>query len=959
MADNIVLSNIYFNSQKKPIILNNYLDPDYNFFNDSQVIKNTSPIYYNPNSKIIDKGMEDNSFSMLHINIRSIQKNFESLKQFFHKIDIRFQVTCLSETWCNDVSIENNFNCQLPNYKVIHQVRALNKEGGGLCIYIKNSILFKRKPQLSSTTNDYESLCVEIINKTLRNTVIHALYRPPSGSIKAFENHIKKYDKNKNIKNFFNTIFQNSYIPLINKPTQVTRESATSLDQIITNDFVNIKIRTSIFKSDISDHFPIFILSQKCIDYNVLSDRKKLITTRNTNITKKHVYLTGDYNINLLNHSSNVNVQYFLNTLTQHDIIPKISKSTRITNTSSTLLDNIFTNNIHNCLLESGIIKTDITDHFPIFLITNNITDNYSALKSTIQMRQINENSLLHFRNRLIGTLYHNNHKRHSPIDSYHQSTLPSTIEEISLNSDLDKLRAKYPKNISLAFLNINSIRNKFSDIVTYINKTVDILILGETKDSLTDCINNSILDGTFPSFLKIADVLPCLKKNDPTDKANYRRISILPALSKVFEMIVYEQILLFMEPKFDKLLCGFCRGYSTQHTLIFLLNKWHECINNGGIVGTLLMDLSKAYDFIPHDLLIAKLEAYGFSKESLKFFILYISGRKQRVRIGPSVSNWVDILSGVPQGSILGPILFNIFINDIFFFFKDTELCNFADDNTLYACDYSLEKVIFRLQKEATNTIAWFKFNSMVANPDKFQLLLVGLKNTKNQYLKNTTVFASDRVKLLGVTIDKNLNFGEHIKYLCSKANGKCFALSRIRKLKDDPTIKREVSLQGYFRKLKKLKCFEKDFYNKIYPVGSQTARIYTLPKMHKLSKDSSLPSFRPIISTIGTYNYKLAKHLSDLLTPYLPKHFTTFDSFSFVEDLKQVEVTNKFIVSFDVENLFTNIPPNETINIATELFFKDETRSKYFLKLISKNYFKFQRQVLIPYLMENFMIN
>ncbi|XP_047137455.1 uncharacterized protein LOC124813957 [Hydra vulgaris] len=118
--------------------------------------------------------------------------------------------------------------------------------------------------------------------------------------------------------------------------------------------------------------------------------------------------------------------------------------------------------------------------------------------------------------------------------------------------------------------------------------------ILGILGDSLSDCINNSILDGTFPSFLKMADVLPCLKKNDPTDKANYRPISILPALS-----------------------------------------KWHEChllINNGSIVGTLLMDLSKAYDFIPHDLLIAKLEAYGFFKESLKVLISYISGRKQRI---------------------------------------------------------------------------------------------------------------------------------------------------------------------------------------------------------------------------------------------------------------------------------------------------------------------------------------
>ncbi|XP_065678103.1 uncharacterized protein LOC136093110 [Hydra vulgaris] len=160
---------------------------------------------------------------------------------------------------------------------------------------------------------------------------------------------------------------------------------------------------------------------------------------------------------------------------------------------------------------------------------------------------------------------------------------------------------------------------------------------------------------------------------------------------------------------------------------------------------------------------------------------------------------------------------------------------------------------------------------------------------------------------------------------------------------LKDDPTIKREVSLQGYLRKLKKLKCFEKDVYNKIYPVGSQPARVYALPKIHKLSKDSSPPSFRLTVSTIGTYNYKLAKHLSDLLSPYLQKHYTTFDSFSFVEDLKQVDVINKFIVSYNVESLFTNISLNETINIATELFFKDENRLKYF----SKTHFKKLLQV------------
>ncbi|XP_065658976.1 uncharacterized protein LOC136083502 [Hydra vulgaris] len=180
----------------------------------------------------------------------------------------------------------------------------------------------------------------------------------------------------------------------------------------------------------------------------------------------------------------------------------------------------------------------------------------------------------------------------------------------------------------------------------------------------------------------------------------------------------------------------------------------------------------------------------------------------------------------------------------------------------------------------------------------------------------------------------------------------------TKFKELKEDPTIKREISLQGYLRKLYELKCFEKDIYTKIYPVGSQPARIYALPKMHKVSKDSSLPTFRPIISTIGTYNYNLAKHLSHLLSPYIPKQFCTLDSFSFVEELKQINVTNKFIVSYDVESLFTNIPLKETINIATDLFLKIKLTQNVFQKFNLKNYFRFPHPVHIFYLAVNITI-
>ena len=217
-----------------------------------------------------------------------------------------FNIICLSETWCHDKNIESDSNFQIPNYNVVHQVRGWGKEGGGLCIFIINSLSFKFMQNLSSTTNDYESLCVEVISETSRNIIVHALYRPPTGKINAFKDHIKNiiknkssfnksvyfigdininifdYDVNKHINNFFNVFFQSGYIPLINKPTRVTKNSATSIDQIFTNEFLTTKIKTGIFKTDISDHFPIFIISNKS---NKSYSHKRKVTKRLINDT--------------------------------------------------------------------------------------------------------------------------------------------------------------------------------------------------------------------------------------------------------------------------------------------------------------------------------------------------------------------------------------------------------------------------------------------------------------------------------------------------------------------------------------------------------------------------------------------------------------------------------------------------------------------------------------------------
>ena len=216
----------------------------------------------------------------------------------------------------------------------------------------------------------------------------------------------------------------------------------------------------------------------------------------------------------------------------------------------------------------------------------------------------------------------------------------------------------------------------------------------------------------------------------------------------------------------FSKYQCAFRKVFTVQHCLVSMLEKWKSATGNRKLFGALLTDLSKAFDCLSHDLLIAKLNAYGFSMSALRFVQSYLKNRMQRRKINSEYRSWEEIMFGVPQGSMLGPLLFNIFLCDLFLIMENIDIASYADDSTPYTTGNPIEEVIQNLENAAKTPFQWFRDNQMKANPDECHFICSSslLLTIENQIIKN-----SKFEKLLGIKLDSklNLNSNIHMQYL------------------------------------------------------------------------------------------------------------------------------------------------------------------------------------------------
>ena len=332
-------------------------------------------------------------------------------------------------------------------------------------------------------------------------------------------------------------------------------------------------------------------------------------------------------------------------------------------------------------------------------------------------------------------------------------------------------------------------------DILGFDRKLVKIA--GEhIVDSLLCIINDSLSNGTFPDDWKIARVTPVYKNNgDINVMSNYRPISVIGHIAKMVEQLVRSQLVSYLEEhafiSTDQ--SAYLKGHSTQTSLHRVIDDWLENINDNQTTGVCLLDISKCFDTISHRILLQKLSMYGIKHTELEWFSSYLDKRKQAVFCHNKLSSLVDLTTGVPQGSVLGPFLFLLFINDISNFTTDGCVTNlFADDAMIYASGDSVSEVQRKLQSCLSNISSWYRENRLKINNDKSKVMLVGSKAqlkslNVDEFILNYEGMPLELVenaKYLGMTINSDISWDFHVQRLCQNMYYHLSLLRRLRRI-------------------------------------------------------------------------------------------------------------------------------------------------------------------------------
>ena len=606
-----------------------------------------------------------------------------------------------------------------------------------------------------------------------------------------------------------------SYFVFTHRPTRVTTSSATLIDNILTNTFFDNSLKKGIIKSPISDHFPIFaaINISKSKNKNKKIEIKKRDFSETNKQNFKEDLINTDWSV--LDNYDNTNLLYE----TFSDIFILLYEKHFPLKTQEIKIKHLQTPWFTKGMKKSSKKKQKLYIKFLKGKIPESEYKDYKNLFEKLKQKskQMHYSSLI--------SKYQNNAKKTWQVMKEITGKIKDKSNNLPKMIKTDKGVIYDDKEIAEEFnefftnvgqrlaANIPDVATTFEDYLTEsenqiehnelsfeefetaykslqrnkaigvdnINCNIILDFYEEIKYPLYKVFKFSIRDGKFPDRLKIAKVTPVFKSGDVSLLGNYRPISVLPTFSKILEKIMYNRVYTFLRS--NTLLYakqfGFQKNTSTEHAIIQLVNDITGAFAQGKLTLGVFIDLSKAFDTVNHSILLKKLKAYGITGKTHKWFKSYLENRKQIISFDKRRSTKCrNIICGVPQGSILGPLLFLIYVNDLYIAAPEITAVMFADDTSLFLSDKNIENLFSKMNDELKNVSIWFKANKLSLNitKTKFSLFHPSRKkrnipvNLPKLEIDNTKIKRECVTKFLGLLIDENLTWKPHIDSVNTK---------------------------------------------------------------------------------------------------------------------------------------------------------------------------------------------
>jgi len=820
------------------------IDPDDNIFNNyfASISADCQSSYYSAERFIDIMSGYETKLSIVNFNIRSFSSNVDNFLSFMRTFDFEFHIFCFTETWFSS----DECTPSLAGFDAHHTVRC--GRGGGVSLYCSQLIESQKLEKQSFVDDDIEVCTVRIVTKP-NSIIIIAIYRPPNGKVDVFCDRLSALinessfaggdivligDLNINLLlsevgdsnvELFTTMMNSlSFLPHITKPTRFPTGCQAGTPSLLDHIWFNrlYPCISGIMISNISDHMPNFVI---ILNQDLGTPSTTKIMFRDHCESNMRIFLSkigqcnniiadngNDLNLLMESFHDRINEIYcesfplkikFLSRKRlsspwlRGDLLSKIKLKSKyfkllkldlITNEFYNRYRNMVTNSVRNakknyfraCFERS---QNDCKQTWKIIKNLMNVNVTKSKIKSIVVNDRIvsGDGEIADLFNRHFTNVAHK-------INDSIPPPVGDPVENIVLQSDNSFFLFPVTKGELLGLISkIKNSRYGINTIPTFIFKKAAYLLI----DTITLLVNKSFSLGVFPNCLKYAQVVPVYKDGPASCIDNYRPISVLPMFSKIIEKCMYIRLVAFLD-KFNLLSesqFGFRSGSNTSKAILKFMKFVYCALDERCHVLGMFIDLRKAFDTVDHNTLLRKMNRYGVRGIANDWFKSYLSGRYQCVRVGNSKSDFAAITVGVPQGSVIGPLLFLLYINDLPNISREACFSLFADDTTVAIRNENYSDLINAANSLLDRLCVWTKNNRLSLNANKSSSLLITNRRSDIQTptlvtIGDSPLWFADSVKFLGVHLDRKLNFSHHVRFVSSKLSKTVGIFYRIRDL-------------------------------------------------------------------------------------------------------------------------------------------------------------------------------